>query len=145
MENNKINMVQVVPDSQYYVSIEQIKLNVENLKYRLDCQDKGIGEDFLDNKILYTTSLEEEINHLIKGLENTSKKYKMVDKNAGDAAATSSTLQKDINRISKKATQQYVKNKSRKTQITQFSNLITDLIKSGRITKQEVAKYIKKK
>ncbi len=56
-----------------------------------------------------------------------------------------STLMKDINRIRKQAEKQMRMNILRKHQIKLLSEFLDKLLKEGRITKEELARYMPKK
>lgn len=62
-----------------------------------------------------------------------------------EAAKTSSSLMKDIRRIRKTAEMQARMNVLRKHQIGLLNNLIENLLKEGRITKEELKPYMPKK
>lgn len=53
-----------------------------------------------------------------------------------------STLRGDINRLRKMCVTLTHSNKLRKHQITQFDTLVKVLIKDGRLTKEELSKYM---
>lgn len=57
------NFMQIVPDNQFYDSLDQIKYAVQRLATKL--YQRNEIEEFEDCK------------YLIKGIENTSKKYKL--------------------------------------------------------------------
>jgi len=62
-----------------------------------------------------------------------------------ESAKIHSTLMKDINRIRKVAESQTRMNMLRKHQIKLLNKFIEKLIKDGRITKEELRKYMPKK
>ena len=83
--DNTTNCLHVEENSQFYTDLDMIKRNIEMLKFRLERPNSGM---YLVNGVynepqgaglFYTTSLEDDINYLIKGLENTLKKFKMVE------------------------------------------------------------------
>jgi len=66
-------------------------------------------------------------------------------KKKSEAAKISSTLMKDIVRIRKQAEKQTRMNILRKYQIKLLNEFLNKLIKEGRITKDELRKYMPKK
>ena len=70
---------------------------------------------------------------------------KKKDKETNEAAKTSSSLMKDINRIRKTAEKQTRMNILRKHQIRLLNKFIEKLLKEGRISKEELREYMPKK
>ncbi len=81
-EKNNINYLHVVQDSQFYDDLEQIKVSLESLLSRAD----PIGESHTytggsQYLVLYSKSLKEEIEYMIKGINNTIKQGYKLNKN----------------------------------------------------------------
>ena len=59
--------------------------------------------------------------------------------------AMQSTFQLEVNKLNKMVTYLGVSLKNKKLQITQYNNFTHKLLMEGRITKEELAEYIKRK
>jgi hypothetical protein len=76
-EDDHVNYVHTVEDSQYYVSLEQIRRAVEGVQSRV-----ALGKIYIDNGdgMWWGQSAADELAYIAKGIENTNNLYRLEER-----------------------------------------------------------------